>query len=513
MSMSGKSSVASRCPRIHFLSRQGGNGLVFALLGLLVSALVAGAALRASELQVRRDAGNAEATVLDSLRNASNNAIFEQMVAIQNGRALTKNGVTVAPVFEDGQAVWKPSIPDLVAMGYLPTGWSARVSTLNQAPYTISFTRVPAECQPATCNIEGHVILEGSIRSGASATDGAVIGPILTRLGSDSGVSLPARPEQITGFGNSWTTANPVNGQPPGVVGVRIGTAASGFGQFVRIGDSRDPDLAGNLTVAGDTVFGSGSTTSLFKAAVNVEGSVTSSGRVTSGDGYHTANIDAFGSADPGAIAVKAGDFVVKNSSGESTLRVASSGDVNAPGNVDAGADVHARGLTLTATVSEGDACSTGQIAMLTTGGLATCQATRFQATTRYATLGSSCAVAGQLATDPDRGDAMVCRQGYFASLSGFMSSKVYMSSFSVGHGAVVSLATALPQGCPATAGPVFPQAAIYLLPQTDSNTPGNPVLNRDARWNGSGWTVALTDGAGVPTSSLAIAEIFCVYP
>jgi len=505
--------MASRCLEGRALGRQGGNGLVFALLGLLVSALVAAAALRASELQVRRDAGNAEATVLDSLRNAANNAIFEQMVTIQNGRALSKNGVTVAPVFENGQAVWNPSIPDLVGMGYLPTGWSARVSTLNQAPYTISFTRIPAGCLPATCNIEGHVILQGSIRSGASATDGAVIGPILTRLGSDSGVALPTHPAEITGFGNSWTTANPVNGQPPGVVGVRIGTAASGFGQFVRIGDSRDPDLAGNLTVAGDTVFGSGSTKSLFKSAVDVEGSVTSSDRVTSGDGFHTANVDAFGAADPGAIALKAGDFVIRTSSGEATLRVASNGDVTTPGGVDAGAEVRARGLTLTATVAEGDSCNSGQIAMLATGGLATCQAARFRATTRYAALGSSCAIAGQLATDPDHGDAVVCRQGYFANVSGLMSSRVYMSSFTVGHGAVVPLTAALPQGCPATAGPVFPQAAIYLLPQTDSNTPGNPVLNRDAKWNGTGWTVSLTDGAGVPTSSLAIAEIFCVYP
>ena len=57
------------------------------------------------------------------------------------------------------------------------------------------------------------------------------------------------------------------------------------------------------------------------------------------------------------------------------------------------------------------------------------------------------------------------------------------------------------------------PQATIFLLPQTDAETAGNPVLNRNATWTGQGWTISLTDGAGAATSSNAVAEVYCLYP
>jgi hypothetical protein len=542
---------------------QAGNGLIFALLGLLISAIAAVGVVQNARLQARHEAGNAEATILDDLRNATNNAIFESMGQIQNGQAITKNGVTIAPVDIAGEQVWQPSIPQLVGMGYLPAGWSTQMSTLNEAPYDIAFKRVPAGCVVAACNIEGHVVLLGPIRSGASASDAAVIGPILTRIGADSGVSLPMNPAQITGFGNTWTLANPVAGQPAGVVAVRVGTAASAFGQFVRIGDVRDPDLAGNLTVAGNTLFGNGSTTSEFKSALQVDGqaisvrsptgatcvsvradgvvevacdgridarngtftdgagntttvgpaAVVTSGAVIAAGGFQTPTIDAFMPADPGTIVVKAGDLFVRNPAGTALLRIAANGDVTSGRDVIAEGDVHARQLTLTATVNEGDPCSGSQVAMMAAGGLATCQGSRFQATSRYSRLGSSCTVSGQPATDASSGETLVCRGGYYASVSGLLSSRVYMAGFSVKHGTFIPVSTALPHGCPATASPVSPEATIYLLPQTDVTTVGNQVLNRNAQWTGSGWTISLTDGTGAGTASLAVAEVYCLYP
>jgi hypothetical protein len=542
---------------------QHGNGLIFALLGLLVSAIAAVGVVQNARLQARHEAGNAEATILDNLRNATNNAIFESMGQIQNGLAITKNGVTISPVEIAGEQVWRPSIPQLVGMGYLPTGWTTQSSTLNEAPYDIEFKRVPAGCVVAACNIEGHVVLRGAIRAGASGSDAAVIGPILTRIGADSGVSLPMNPAQITGFGNTWSLPNPVAGQPAGVVAVRVGTASSAFGQFVRIGDVRDPDLAGNLTVAGNTLFGNGSTTSEFKSALLVDGqainvrgasgatcvsvrsdgvvdvacsgqidarngaftdgagntttigpaAIVTSGGVTAAGGFRTPAIDAFGPSEPTTLVVKAGDLIVKNPAGTALLRVGANGDVTSARDLVAEGDVRARQLTLTATVNEGDPCSGSQVAMMATGGLATCQDARFQATTRYARLGGACATGGQPATDASSGEALVCRGGYFASVSGLLSSRVYMAGFSVGNGAFIPVSAALPRGCPATASPVAPEATIYLLPQTDVNTLGNQVLNRNAQWTGSGWTISLTDGTGAGTSSLAVAEVYCLYP
>ena len=543
--------------------RQRGNAVVFALLGLLISALGAVGVIQGSRLQAKHEAGNGEATILDNLRTAANNAIFEGMGLIQSGAAISKGGVTVTPVDVDGELVWRPTVPQLVAMGYLPPGWSATTSTLNNAPYTIAFSRMPAGCIAAACNIEGHVVLEGPIRSGSSDSDGAVIGPILARIGADAGVSLPMDPTRIEGFGRTWSLDNPVPGRPAGVVAIRVGTASSAFGRFVRIGDTRDPSLLGNLTVAGNTLFGDGTTRSEFRSALQVDaqpidlrdaggtacvslrpdgvvdilctGSLSATtgvfkdasgrstalagtGLVTGGNvsaegGLSTSAMTVFGADDPHAVVVKAGDLFVRNPAGTALLRVAASGDVTAGNDLVATGAVAAQRLTLSSAVNEGDACSPGQVAMMASGGLATCQGTAFRATARYARLGQACATTGLQAVDTASSDALVCRGGYYASQSWLTSSRVYMAGFAVHHGDYIAAGLALPSGCPATASPVAPQATIFLLPQTDSETPGNPVLNRNATWTGSGWLISLTDGAGAPTTSNVVAELYCLYP
>ena len=544
-------------------NRQRGNAVVFALLGLLISALGAVGVIQGNRLQAKHEAGNGEATILDNLRSAANNAIFEGMGLIQSGAAFGKGGVTITPVDVDGALVWRPTVPQLVAMGYLPAGWTATTSTLNDAPYTIAFTRVPAGCAAAACNIEGHVVLEGPIRSGPSDSDGAVIGPILARIGADSGVSLPMDPAHIQGFGKTWSMDNPVSGQPAGVVAIRVGTASSGFGQFVRIGDTRDPSLLGNLTVAGNTLFGDGTTHSEFRSALQVDGqpvdvrdasgaacvslrpdgvvdiqcsgslsattgvfhdasgrttTIASTGLVTNGNvaadgGLSTPAMTAFSADDPHALVVKAGDLFVRNPAGTALLRVAANGDVTAGNDLVATGAVTAQRLTLSASVNEGDACSAGQVAMMASGGLATCQGATFRATARYARLGGTCATPGLQAVDSATADALVCRGGYYASQSWLTSSRVYMAGFAVHHGDFIAAATALPSGCPATSSPIAPQATIFLLPQTDSETPGNPVLNRNATWTGLGWTISLTDGTGAATTSNVVAEVYCLYP
>ena len=543
--------------------RQRGNALILALLGLLVSALGAAGMLQGHRLQARHEAGNGEATILEHLRDAANNAIFEGLGALQNGTAFGRNGVTITPEPVNGELVWMPSVAQLAAMGYLPPGWTATASTLNNAPYAISFKRLPTGCAPAVCTIEGHVVLAGALRSGTSDSDGAVIGPILARIGADSGVSLPTDPAHITGFGNTWSLDNPVPGRPAGVVAVRIGTASSGFGQFIRIGDTRDPGLMGNLTVAGNTLFGDGSTRSEFRSALQVDAqplelrdaggnpcvalrpdgvvdircngalsattglfrdalgrttTLAATGLVTGGNvvadgGLATSAMTAFGADDPNALVVKAGDLFVRNPSGTALLRVAANGDVMAGNDLVAAGALQAQRLTLSAGVDEGDACNAGQVALMNSGGLATCQGAVFRATARYARLGATCATAGLQAVDDVTADALVCRGGYYASQSALTSSRVYMAGFAVHHGDFIAATAALPNGCPATASPVAPQATIFLLPQTDAETVGNPVLNRNATWTGQGWTISLTDGTGAATNSNVVAEVYCLYP
>src|SRR5437764_1425777 len=93
--------------------RQRGNAVVLALLGLLISALGAVGVIQGNRLQAKHEAGNGEATILDNLRTATNNAILEGMALIQSGAAISKSGVTVTPVDVDGELVWRPTVPQL----------------------------------------------------------------------------------------------------------------------------------------------------------------------------------------------------------------------------------------------------------------------------------------------------------------------------------------------------------------------------------------------------------------
>ena len=74
---------------------QRGNALVFALLGLLVSALGAAGVIQGNRLQARQAAGNGEATILEKLRDATNDAIFDGLGPIRNGLEFRRNGVTI----------------------------------------------------------------------------------------------------------------------------------------------------------------------------------------------------------------------------------------------------------------------------------------------------------------------------------------------------------------------------------------------------------------------------------
>jgi hypothetical protein len=523
-------------------------------MGLVVSGIAALGVMQSSRLRAKHDAGAGEASVLDAVRGATNAAIFEQMVALQAGQSLQKNGVEVKAVAIDGVPTWQPTIPDLVQMGYLPAQWTLTRSTLNDAPYTVSFHLTPAGCIAAACDIDGQVLLAGPIREGhagaQSASDGAVIGPILTRLGVDAGVSLASQPSTITGYGHAWTLPNPVAGQPAGVVAVRVGTASSAYSQFVRIGDTRDPNLAGNLTVAGDTSFGApgaahasrvngtlqvqdatgaacvvlnpngtvdihcagrlNAATGVYTDGAGHSATIGATGVVTTGqmaadDGFSTPSVAAFTAADPNAIEVKAGDLFVRNGAGATLMKVSAAGDVVAT------AGVQGRQLTLTAPVAEGDSCASGQVASLTAGGLATCQGGKYRALGRYGLLAAACSVSGQEATDSATGEALICRNGAFASLSGFLSTHVLMATQAVVNGSVVDASQLVPGGCMASGGSNYVYT-IYLMPGSDQGSATNTTTNRISTPTATGWTVALTDGNGLATASTAVAYIYCEY-
>lgn len=253
---------------------QEGNFLVTTLLGLVLAGISAVGYTNAKSDELKRGAGMGEATILANLQGGVNVLISNEWTSFQAGAPVTRSGVTVTPTVVGGELVWEPTIAQLNGMGVLPAGWTTTRSSINGAPLRVRILRSPAGCSPATCFVEGRLWADAPYTSNsvANSSEARIVGPILTKIGADAGVSLPNSAGQITGYGNTWTNANPVAGAPPGVVMIRVGDSSAAFAQFLRIGDARDPAFRGPMTVAGNT---------RLQSNLNVDGDTVVSGRTT----------------------------------------------------------------------------------------------------------------------------------------------------------------------------------------------------------------------------------------
>lgn len=541
-----KSSASGR-PR-----NQRGNALVFALLGLVLAALTAVTTMRAQRIQQKHDAGAAEATILDNLRNAANAAIFDQVVTLQAGGALARQGVTVAPSTVGADLVWAPTIAQLTAMGYLPPGWSATRSTLNGAAYSVSLQRVPTGCAPSACGIEGHIVVNGAITDSVTAgrVDGVVVGPILTRIGADSGVSLQPSSSAITGFGNTWTMSNPVAGTPAGVVAVRIGTASAGFSQFVRIGDTRDPDLQGNLTAVGNLTIGG---TSTLKGNVSIQ---NASFNMTAADGTTCVQILPSGTVNiscAGALNAKTGAFTdaAGNTTSITPGAISTTGDITTA-NLEASGKVGANRLLPTGSYTPGATCTDNNaLAGNSIGsGLVLCSAGAWRAIVTQSTAGQACSPNGVFAQQD--GVALVCVVGAYVPLTKFTSTGTagdvcsglglvaldaatnvqllchanpngsgtalwYRLNDLVGNmqfigSYIVTDSQSVPKpACAFTAG-YAGVPALQITPSAEGSSDGS--FNRYALDQGTTWTVYLRDSSGAALGGAhAVAQSYCNYP
>lgn len=513
---------------------QRGNALIFTLLALVITALGVAGYLSSKQMEMKTQAGLTEATVLEMLRNAANNAISDNVANIQEGLPMSKDvGGTVLTVpgvdLPGGERVWSPTPLQLSAMGYLPAGWNTTTSSLNGGTYSISLRRTPPGCVLLNCNIEGAVVLPLPINDPDSGrSDGVVIGAILTKMGADSAVSLtlpsPLDSTVLTGYGpgGTWSMPNPVAGTPPGVVAVRIGTASSAFASFVRVGDLRDPNLRGDLTVARNLAI-RGSTAldgpvTLNDSPLTVRNATAPCTTITAGvvqigcEGQVNASVGTFGTrvVTNTVETTDIGEFSIRGPGGQ-RMRVNNLGDLTAEGTVTG--DL----LQLTSPVAEGALCLSGAIAALQGGGIAVCSPRgTFVSAVRYGVNKEFCAGEGLQATDLDAGEGLVCRNGRWAVASSLTSDFVFMGSFLVSNGSNLDMPTCRDTGV----SPPLPM--LYLTPANEQTAPvlnrsatqgGNRVNNGSGYFQGGSWLISLTNGSGLPISeNSAIASVYCLY-
>lgn len=207
-----------------------------------------------------------QADNLAQVAQAGQTLVMEHYDAYQAGLSVSRNGLTLADGDTSGTSR-APTLANLRAMGLGLTPGSdfGSYKTLDKAQYITTIQRVPAGCETSpngrSCNITGLVCLDRPVQDyGASLgeTDGFGIGKMLGKLGGDGGVSMPGAfpggADTITGVGGAWSVPNPFAGHPVGVVCQRFGFGAAGFGNFLRVNDTRDPNFQNNITLGGNLV-------------------------------------------------------------------------------------------------------------------------------------------------------------------------------------------------------------------------------------------------------------------
>lgn len=460
------------------------------------------------------------------------------------------NGVDIPGVAND----IAPTIAELVTDQKLPSGFP---TTAGAMP-TRQSLRIDVEktnCPGAGCNIVTRVCTTTGVTLGGPNVRYDLAQVMVDQQGGTGGQSSYTTPAVIRG--PSLNVANP-NGAVPGTVCASATLNTAMFQQFVRVRDTRNPDLRGDLSAVGNlAITGQSTLTGNVAAAGNV--SVAGSGGFGGADpvavpagltGVNTSDMVASGNivaTDLGAgFTGNNGNFVAMTTNSGGEAAVVTSGRMSG------------RRLIPTGSYTKGTACveagALGLSATEASGSLVVCSSGRWTPLTTAAVDGGACALEGQGASDPD-GLTLYCTGGRWTSMKQYLAPAVDNTACTtpgqVGFSALIAgfkkamLCRVNPQGGgavwkrmedittnlvfvrsvevvdtqnvpkPTCANPGNPTATpiIQLIPKTESTSDGG--LARFANDLGAVWQVRLLTGASgpMPAGSAAIAHVFCYFP
>ncbi len=458
--------------------------------------------------------------------------------ARRNRTAVIANGTGTPTAIAGTVNPLSPTLPELLALGHLSKSISTAVPRAGNI--TIAFTVTPGGCLPINCAIRMQTYISGPIwEVGSNVVAQGVLAKAIEEAGVKAGRSDSTDPTSLHGMNGLWTAPNPVAGNPVGIFGMLSSTADVGTDAFVRIQDTRNPDLQGPLTVAG-AVTHSGTTT--HTGTTTHAGATTLNGATTVNSSLST--VGAAGTLSVGGATTIAGATTI-NSTANVTGRITAGENVLATGMV--------RGdrLTVTGSYPVGGACVDdgaiakrlgGQGAVMCIGGFwqavvtiaaanaacapngseaqdasgvkLTCVNGTYRALGTLitaATVGAACATAGQpgwdfsLATPTQ----LICRANPSGGAAKWMriqditTHMIFINSWEVTNGAVVNKPT-----CSVAVGQTV--TPIILL-RGKTETSKDVGFNRYATDAGASWSVVLTDASNNPLGT-ALAEVYCYY-
>lgn len=490
-----------------------------------------------------------------------NNAVDQYALANHNALA---SGAPVAGFANP----MKPTIPEMIAAKYISNPTFPTTITRQNIPVAIEI--VPQNCPGANCQLFGVSYATQSLNFGTPHIRWDLVAQYLEAAGGSGAASQYTNPSKL--ISPVFNVPNP-NGAVPGTIAIGTYLDEGLYQRFVQIQDTRDPDLQGNLTVAGKVTVG-GPTT--IKNSLNVAGPVSVNscitlmpngqggfscmnpsdlppgyaGGVRSQDVVSSGNI--LTSDVPSAFTGNNGNYALmsENDGGEAVVQT--SGKVAGNRLVPTGAytpgtacsekgavalsSAAATGgvlvvcsgtqwIALSTVASAGGACPTnGAVAEDATGAELYCFNNTWTSMSAFippATAWAACSVEGAIGyavvTPGSETSAMICRANpldIFNTLRWFPLQDLTSNLMFVGAYEVYNNSTIGKPTCPAQPGE-SPISVPELLPKDESTSDGG--FSRFAIDNGTSWTIQLLNGHGQPlsggTETDAILEVYCYYP
>lgn len=315
-----------------------------------------------------------------------------------------------------------PTLAELRALGRLPVGFPIVANSM-PTRQTAQVNLVQTNCPGPTCTIQVLACTTTPVTLGAPVTPANIrfdlASTMVEQQNGAGGQSLQGAGNVIRG--PLVNTANPIGNQEGIVCGTQsLDTTL--YQRFLTVGDPRDPNFQGNLTVAGATVLGvngAGNPGTTVNNSLNVNGGATVTGNVNANQ-----NVAVGGNLTVTGTSTLTG-AVTSGSSVNVGTTLGVGGDITGNANASFTGRISADRLVATGSYTIGTPCSLadngaiGRSAL--TSGLVTCQNGLWTALNAVAKAGDICGNEGAAATDDSlnaqRGKMLLCVNGTYRSM------------------------------------------------------------------------------------------------
>ncbi len=236
------------------LSRQqAGFSLIGLALALAITTAIAIWASNAVVHGIEASAARSTGVWLTQIRLAVTDVLSRHSEALTKGEPPQDS--QAQPLFADAL---RPTLSELRVQGHLPADFPDRSALGFGAD--IRLLRSQA-CPDEPCRIDGVVAANKPLlKKGTQLPDEVAMASVIASAGGYGGAVWPQAPFQLRGAAYAFPNppAADALAYPPGTLALWAGAGAGqpDMSGYVKMRDTRDPDLQGNLSVAGDVDAG-----------------------------------------------------------------------------------------------------------------------------------------------------------------------------------------------------------------------------------------------------------------